>query len=93
SPGGCGYDATIRNCFRQGSFIRTKQEDIPDVIEKQADPSEEAYEAWINVDANLETVEKTTKETICQARMNRRDDGIELEDNDVEIEEKPPSHQ
>ncbi|GBN49224.1 hypothetical protein AVEN_116813-1 [Araneus ventricosus] len=65
------------------------------IIENSADISEEAYKAWINADANLETAEKTTEETICQARMNRRDDGIELDDNDDEedLEEKPPSAQ
>ncbi|GBM61946.1 hypothetical protein AVEN_258487-1 [Araneus ventricosus] len=86
---------TIKNCFRHGCFIRTKHEDNPDVIENSADISEEAYEGWINIDANLETAEKTAEETICQARMNRRDDGIELDDNDDEedLEEKLPSAQ
>ncbi|GBM75137.1 hypothetical protein AVEN_233781-1 [Araneus ventricosus] len=85
-------DVTIRNCFRHGGFIRTKQEDNPDVIEKPTDLSEEDYEALINIDANFETVEK---ETICQAWMKRRDDGIQLEDNDneEELEEKTPSAQ
>ncbi|GBN50628.1 VCP-like ATPase [Araneus ventricosus] len=82
-------DVTIRNCFRHGGFIRTKQEDNPDIIEKPADLSDEDYEACINVDVNLDTAEKTTEETICQAWMNRRDGGIELEDNDDE----PPSAQ
>ncbi|GBM64105.1 hypothetical protein AVEN_173260-1 [Araneus ventricosus] len=61
-----------------------------------ADLPEEVYESFNNVDSNLEeTAEKTTEETICQARMNRRDDDIELEDNDdeEELEEKPPSAQ
>ncbi|GBN50747.1 hypothetical protein AVEN_31437-1 [Araneus ventricosus] len=79
----------------QKGFIRTKQEDNPDVIEKPPDLSEEAYETGINADPNLETAEKTTEETICQARMNRRDYGMEFEDNDDEegLEEKPPSAQ
>ncbi|GBM35415.1 hypothetical protein AVEN_47288-1, partial [Araneus ventricosus] len=78
-----------------GGFIRTKQEDNPDVIKKPDDLSNEDYEAWINVDVNMENAEKTTKETICQAQMKRRDDGIELEDNDdeEEPEEKPPPDQ
>ncbi|GBO14274.1 hypothetical protein AVEN_191456-1 [Araneus ventricosus] len=77
-------DVAIRNCFCRIGFIRAKQEDNPDAIEKPVDFSYEEYEAWINVDVNLETAEKTTEETICQAWMNRRGDGIELEDNDDE---------
>ncbi|GBO03553.1 hypothetical protein AVEN_271866-1 [Araneus ventricosus] len=48
---------------------------------------------FIEVDPNLETAERTTGETICHIWMNRRDDGIELEDNDDEekLEEKPPA--
>ncbi|GBM30676.1 hypothetical protein AVEN_220232-1 [Araneus ventricosus] len=48
---------------------------------------------FIEVDPNLETAEITSGETICRVRMNRIDDGIELEDNDEEekLEEKPPS--
>ncbi|GBM29277.1 hypothetical protein AVEN_155228-1 [Araneus ventricosus] len=70
SEGGCGYDVTIRNCFRHGGSIRIKQEDSPDVIEKSADLAKAAYEAWINAVANLETADKTSEETIYQARMN-----------------------
>ncbi|GBM27231.1 hypothetical protein AVEN_255095-1 [Araneus ventricosus] len=54
-------DVTIRNCFRHGGFIRTKQEDNPDVTEKPADLSDDDYEAWINFDVNLETAEKLQK--------------------------------
>ncbi|GBM11848.1 General transcription factor II-I repeat domain-containing protein 2B [Araneus ventricosus] len=57
-----GRDITIRNCFLLGGFIRIKQEDDPDVIEKPADYSEEDYESWINVDSNLEKVGKLQKQ-------------------------------
>ncbi|GBM46228.1 hypothetical protein AVEN_270230-1 [Araneus ventricosus] len=92
---GCGYDVTIKNCFHHGCFIRTKQEVNHDVIKKPADLSEEIYEAWIEVDPNLETAERTTGERICHLQMNRRDDDIELEDIDEEdkLEEKPPPDQ
>ncbi|GBM46202.1 hypothetical protein AVEN_270213-1 [Araneus ventricosus] len=58
SSGCCGYDVTIRNIFRQGGFIKTIQEVNPDVSGKPADLSDEAYDAWNKVDANLETSEK-----------------------------------
>ncbi|GBM28054.1 hypothetical protein AVEN_27442-1 [Araneus ventricosus] len=51
----------ISTCFRHGGFVRTKQEDNSNVIEKPTDLPEGAYEACINVDANLETAEKLQK--------------------------------
>ncbi|GBL72153.1 hypothetical protein AVEN_115149-1 [Araneus ventricosus] len=86
-------DVTIRNCFHHRGFIRVKQEDNPYVIEKPADLSDEDYEAWINVDVNLETAEKTTEERICRALMNQSDDTIELEDNDDKEEPEKNHHQ
>ncbi|GBM80983.1 hypothetical protein AVEN_156798-1, partial [Araneus ventricosus] len=38
-------------------FYQNKQEDDPDVIEKPEDLSEEDYEAWVNVNSNLEKAE------------------------------------
>ncbi|GBM46205.1 hypothetical protein AVEN_270215-1 [Araneus ventricosus] len=58
SSGGCGYDVTIRNIFRQGGFIKTIQEVNLDVSGKLADLSDEAFDAWNKVDVNLETSEK-----------------------------------
>ncbi|GBM27608.1 hypothetical protein AVEN_35268-1 [Araneus ventricosus] len=63
-------DVTIKNIFREGGFIRPKQEDEPE--EKPADLSEEDYETWINIDSNLEKAEKTREETKCKAVINRR---------------------
>ncbi|GBN29938.1 hypothetical protein AVEN_158064-1 [Araneus ventricosus] len=76
-----------------GQMFRIKQEEDPDFIEKPVDLSEQDNEDWINVDTNLETAEKTTEETICQAWMNRRDDVTQQEDSDDEegLEEKSPS--
>ncbi|GBN43108.1 hypothetical protein AVEN_100028-1 [Araneus ventricosus] len=42
SARGCGYGVTIRSCIHHGGFIRTKQEDHPDAIEKPVDFSVEA---------------------------------------------------
>ncbi|GBL95648.1 hypothetical protein AVEN_24849-1 [Araneus ventricosus] len=56
-----GRDVTIRNCFRLGGFVKNKQENDLDVTEKPADLSKEDYEFWINVDTNLEKVEKLQK--------------------------------
>ncbi|GBM25204.1 hypothetical protein AVEN_184617-1 [Araneus ventricosus] len=58
SAGGCGYDVTIRNCFRHGGFIRTKRQDNPDVIQKP-----------VNLTVEHMRPEKTTEETTCQAKM------------------------
>ncbi|GBN65189.1 hypothetical protein AVEN_8424-1 [Araneus ventricosus] len=68
-------DVTIRNCFRHGGFIRTKQEDNPDVTEKPDDLSDNDYEVWINVDANFETAEKNYRRINLSSRdESKRDD-------------------
>ncbi|GBN71886.1 hypothetical protein AVEN_84875-1 [Araneus ventricosus] len=86
---------TIRNYLRHGCSLSTKQELNPDVIRKPADLPEEASDTWIKVDANLETAEKNCRINDVSRTVNRRDDGIELEDNDEEedLEGKPPSAQ
>ncbi|GBN38893.1 hypothetical protein AVEN_153221-1 [Araneus ventricosus] len=72
SAGSCEYNVNIRNCFRHGGFIRTKLVDNPGVIEKKADLSGEAYESWINDDANLETAKKNSRNNLSSTDKSKR---------------------
>ncbi|GBM69823.1 hypothetical protein AVEN_224744-1 [Araneus ventricosus] len=87
-----GGDITIRNCFRLGGFMRTKQEDDSDFIEYSADHSEEDYEAWINVESNMGKAEKLQKKQNVKHGMNGRHDlrGHEGNSDADGSEEKQP---
>ncbi|KAE9537667.1 hypothetical protein AGLY_006690 [Aphis glycines] len=89
-------DATIRNCFRHGGFVKTEEEEEEE-DDHSKDLADKTYEDWMNIDRDLQTFEEYSEDQICQSIINEITNNNDEEDDESDEEEvdvvvKPPSN-